>query len=461
MIRPIFVWGLIAAAAVATTSGEDFPLTFKTIPAKDVMTFPGGSGNYAPVRLGKPTKLKKEPKVTSRHALYGECRDTTTGAVLVFRLDESKGDGRGYDQLIVDMNQNGDLTDDPVAQRAVESSERQTVSPEQLLFGPIRVPADKAIAGGIPVYYARVYVYNRQFLSSGQQAENMFIGQLMLKAGWYLDTTVELNGLKQKLGVFDGNSNLRLGDVSQPQNMSSAGEKTWYFRPADYWLVDMDGSGKFESDLFQNEACSFGSILYLGGKAYKVTLAADCMHLRVEKWSEPLAAVGLKPHGDQVKELTLAWEGPSGDWQLIRPAVTDGKIMVPPGNYRLYSCSLVGGSGTASQVMVSGMQRVPQTPVSVAADKANTLDCGGPLEIKVTAKKVRNGRDGILAEDSSDASANAEPTLSINATLAGAGGEVYSTYLKGDRFQTRPPKPSFSIVQAGGKTVASGNLEYG
>ena len=219
MMRPTFICGLIAVAAVATASAEDFPLTFRTIPAKDVMAFPGGSGSGGSLQVAKPTKLKKEPKAMSRHPLYGECRDTTSGAALVYRLDESRGDGKGYDQLIVDMNQNGDLTDDPVAQRVVLPSERQTASLEQLLFGPIQAPADKMMAGGRPMYFARVYIYNRQFLSSGQEAQNMFIGQLMLKAGWYLDTTIELNGKKQKVGVFDGDSNMHLGDVSQPQTV--------------------------------------------------------------------------------------------------------------------------------------------------------------------------------------------------------------------------------------------------
>ena len=461
MIRPTFVCGLIAVAAVATASAEDFALTFRTIPAKDVMSFPGGSGSSGSLQVAKPTKLKKEPKAMSRHPLYGECRDTTTGAALVYRLDESKGDGKGYDRFIVDMNQNGDLNDDPVTQLATLAGERQTASPDQLLFGPIQAPADKAVAGGRPIYFARVYIYNRQLLGSGQQAQNMFIGQMMLKAAWYLDTTVELNGQKQKVGVYDGDSNLRLGDVSQPQTYSSGGEKSWFFRPGDYLLVDTDGSGKFENDLFQSEACPFGPILYLGGKAYKIGLTPDCKSLRVEPWSEPLAEVALKPHGDQVKNLTLAWEGPSGNWQLLRPAVTNGKIMVPPGNYRLYACSLVGGSASRDQVMVSGAQRRPQTPVSIAAGQANSFDCGGPIQINVKATKATAGTRGLLIEEASKASADSEPTLSINASFAGSGGEIYSSFLKGERFQSKPPKPTFNIVQAGGKTVATGNLEFG
>jgi hypothetical protein len=67
----------------------------------------------------------------------------------------------------------------------------------------------------------------------------------------------------------------------------------------------------------------------------------------------------------------------------------------------------------------------------------------------------------MLAEDAGDAKGNSDSMLRINATVAGAGGEVYSTYLKGDGFRARPPKPSFTIVQAGGQTVATGNLEFG
>jgi hypothetical protein len=33
---------------------------------------------------------------------------------VAFRLDEPQGKGKGYDRLILDLNRNGDLTDDPV-----------------------------------------------------------------------------------------------------------------------------------------------------------------------------------------------------------------------------------------------------------------------------------------------------------------------------------------------------------
>ena len=93
---------------------------------------------------------------------------------------------------------------------------------------------------------------------------NMLFGQLMLKAGWYLDTTVRLNGVNHKVGVLDGDSNLRLGDVAQPPASGNLTQTSWYFGAGDYLLVDADGSGRFEDDVFQSEVCPFGPILYLG-----------------------------------------------------------------------------------------------------------------------------------------------------------------------------------------------------
>jgi hypothetical protein len=460
MTKFISIYGAVVMAAAATASGEDFPLTFRTIPAKDVMSFPGGSGTYGQLGLDRPAKLRKEPKAFSRHPLYGVCRDLPTGPAFLFRLDESKGDGKGYDQLIIDMNQNGDLTDDPAGQRAALPTDRRTSTSEQMLFGPIQAPAEKAIAGGRPLVFAQVYIFNRQLLTSGRANSGAMIGQVMLKAGWYLDTTVTLDGRKQKVGVFDGDGNLHLGDVSRSQTYSNRTEVSWYFRSGDTLLVDADGSGTFENDVFQSKAYPFGPILYLGGKAYKVALAPDCKSLSVEPWKEALAKVSLQPQGDQVRTVTLAWQQPGGQWQLIRPEVIEGQVMVPPGDYRLYSCNLVGKDSTGDQVMVSGTQRAPQTAVSIAAGQANTINCGAPLEIKVTAAKSRGTTRPMLGEDTGDAKTDSDSELRINANVLGGGGEVYSTFQKGSGFRSQPPKPTFTIVQAG-KMVANGSLEFG
>jgi len=463
MIRPSCLLGLAALAAVATASAGEFPLTFRTIPAKDVMAFPGGYGVYGTLQLAKPAGLKKESRAVSAHPLYGQCRETRDGAAFLFRLDESNGDGKGYDRLIVDMNQNGDLTDDLVVQRVVLPKERGASASDQALFGPIQAPQGMKIAGGRPVYFAQTHIYNRELLRGGEATRNsrIMVGQLRLKAGWYLDTTVELNGLRQKVGVYDGDSNLRLGDVPQPQIYTNGGEKMWYFAPGDSLLVDADGSGTFDSDAFQSESCAFSPILYFGPKAYRTTLAADNTSLRVEPWSEELAEVALLPHGDQVRSVTLAWERPDNEWQLIRPGTADGKIKVPPGNYRLYACELLGKGGLRDQVMASAYQRTVEQPLRITAGAANSLRCGAPLEIKVTAEKGNPRLVALRALASRDSKLDSDVELRINANVIGASGEAYSAYAKGEKLQQQPPKPTFTIVDSRGAKVKNGNLEFG
>ena len=460
MIKPALVCGLVAIVTAVAASAEEFPLTFRTIPAKDVMSFPGGSGTYGQLSQVRPAKLTKEPKAISRHPLYGVCGDTPAGPAFLFRLDESRGDGKGYDRLIVDLNQNGDLTDDPVSYRGGQAADRRSSGFDQVLFGPIQAPAEKAFASGRPLVFAYVYIFNRPLLASERAGESMISGQVELKAGWCLDTTVTVNGLKQKVGVFDGDCNLQLGDVSSPQYRTNRAEVSWYFPSGDNLLVDAASSGSFASDVLQSKTYPFGPILYPGGKAYKVALAPDCKSLSVEPWKEELAEVSLPPRGDQVRTVTLAWQPPGGPWQLIRPEVNAGKVMVPPGDYRLYACNLVGKSGTRDEIMVSGMQCIPQTPVSITAGKANTINCGAPLEIKVTAANTRASSRSILGEDIGGARMVSEPGLRINANVLGAGGEVYSVFREGSDFRAQPPKPSFTIIQDG-RTIAHGNQEFG
>jgi len=469
MNKLIPLCGAMALVMAGTAVGEDFPLTLRTIPAKDVVSFPGNTGTYGLLKQSKPARLKKEPKAMSSKAFYAEGGDARTGLSFLARLDESKGDGKGYDRLILDLNQNNDLTDDPVVERVVLPTTGQSEAVRQMLFGPIQAPADKAVAGGRPVYYGQVYLFQSLLRStllnlpatSSRTNQGVSSGQLMLRAGWYLDATVELDGVKRKVGVLDGDSNLKLGDVPQPSIVTSGGNRSWSFRRGDSLLVDDDGSGSFENNAIQSEAVAFGPIFYLGAKAYKLSLVSDCKSLRLEPWTETLAEVTVRPRGDQVQSLTLAWGLPDDQWQLIRPGVANGKVLVPPGDYRLYACSLVGKSGARDQVMVSGMQRIMQTPWTFSAGKANSLDCGAPLEIKVTATKTRTTSRVTLADNPGKQKAEPQPTVRISARVAGAGGETYSSYFKGEGFKSRPPKPTFTVADAKGKTLANGNLEYG
>jgi hypothetical protein len=204
-------------------------------------------------------------------------------------------------------------------------------------------------------------------------------------------------------------------------------------------------------------------VLYFGATPYKVALTPDGKSLRVEPWTEALAEVALQPHGEQVCRVTLAWEQPNKGWQLIRAGVADGKIKVPPGNYRLYACELLGKGALRDQVMASASQPVPKKPFAFAAGKANTLRCGAPLEIKVTAEKRTPQPWELNRADlrNPPVASDSEFLLTINANIRGADGEIYSEYGKGEKFKADPPQPTFAIADGSGKKVADGKLEFG
>ena len=280
--------------------------------------------------------------------------------------------------------------------------------------------------------------------------QNVYAGSLRLKAGWYLDTTVELKGLKQKVGVFDGDSNLRLGDVAKPQTYRNTGEEeTWYFGPADTLLVDVDGSGAFERDTFNTESRPFGPLLYFGATPYKVALAPDRTSLRVEPWTEALAEVALLPHGDQVHGVELAWERPEPAMAAYPPRRGRGQDLGAAGQLPVILVRTAGQGRAARPGDGCSHEELLKKPFSFVAGQANTLRCGPPLEIKVTAKKrkpepweLNNGdlRNPPLASDS-------EFILSINGNVRGADGEVYASYAKGEKFSAEPPPPTFTIAR--------------
>jgi hypothetical protein len=461
MRRVFIVCTVLGVGALFTASSKEFPLTFKTIPPQDVSSFPGGYGRTGSLSVRPDPNLSKEPKAVSAHPLYGQFGDRAESRSLAFRLDESQGDGKGYDQLILDLNDNSDLTDDPVIRRASGAKTPTSAASErqQALFGPIEMPASKKIGPWQPLYYGELMIYNPSAITATGDRRD-FIGFLRLKAACYWEAMVELEGVRQKLGLVDADSNLRLGEPWQPQTYTNENVVNWYFSPGDSFLLDTDGSGQYNDNAFNSEFCPFGSLVYLKGVPCKVTLAADCQSIQVELWKDPLAELDLRPQGELVHSVTLAWEQQPDKWQLIEPSVAKGKVMVPPGTYRLYSCALEGKAFLRKSIMASAYTRVVKKSFQAQAGKTQPLSCGAPLDIKVDVEKgsphpwelpqpppADSGKDIIM--------------LRINAHVVGAGEEIYATYGRGRNYRDDPDKPTFTILDNQGKLVAKGNLEFG
>lgn len=449
---------LVAYATGFTTLAVEFPLEFKSIEPAQIKNFPGGFGAYGQLRLRTPDALKKQPKAKSKFPLFAEFDGNgATQPRLLGRVDESTGDGKGYDELLLDLNRNGDLTDET----AISLPNVETSSGEMLEFGPVKIPGS-TVCGGTLSFYGSVYLANTEILRSMKTTanrDNFFAGQVMLRAGWFVQAKVTLDGSSHLIGVYDANFNGRLGELPKAYTSRRDDQESWYFNPGDSFLIDVDRSGRFTTDPFGSEICAFAPLLYLGPSPMQVKLAPDSKSLSLLPWEDKLAEVTLGSKPEQVHIISLAWKRATDDWQLIRPAIVDGRIKVPPGEYRLYNCSLLEQASPGNGVMISGYQYIPKEPVRFEADKPNLLKCGGPLDVRVTATK-RKPEAWEPAARTSRAS-DSDFVLAINANVTGAGGETYSNFGAGAKFETRPAKPTFKVTGAGGKELVSGDLEYG
>jgi hypothetical protein len=434
--------GLTLMLAMTCASAKDYPLQYREIKSGDVMQFPGGYGASSSLTKQKPSGLSRAPAAASKTPLYGSLHGSGSGEGRVFRLDESKGSGRGYDRLLIDINNNGDLTDETVILPAKNQPDsRSSTETERKMFGPVATPR---IGAWQPLYYVDIYVYRRQLES---EERGNFLGYSRLKPAWYLETKVSAGKKTQKMGLIDANADFVLGKTGKFQEFTQEGKDRWYWQQGDAFLLDTDNSGVFTRERFDEEACSFSEIVYFGAVPFKATVDAELSKLTLVDWPGRLAELDFGRESAQVESIDLAWESKPGTWQMLEPGIANGKAQVPPGKYRLIACMLQANAGKSDELLLMGHNNDKQAPLQLEAGSGGTMILGGPLEIKVSARPqgtVR--REGY--------------TLSINAQVVGKGGEIYSGFYAGKELKT-PGKPSFTVVGEDGSEYLTGTLEYG
>jgi len=166
----------------------------------------------------------------------------------------------------------------------------------------------------------------------------------------------------------------------------------------------------------------------------------------------------------------VAWENAPGQWQLLQPGVENGKASVPPGNYRLYACTIKVKTSSDETLIVSGSKRSPTDTTKADAGVSTPFKCGSPLEIKVTSKRDQTvvatpapEPVSLLDRFFGNSRASSQPLQQlIQASVIGAGGETYSGFYLQDKGSLRqPPRPTFAVFTTDGKQVDSGNMEFG
>jgi len=449
MLKKAALFVLVALATGAWAA--EFPLELKTLSQKEAMAGPGGIGAFAQLKSEKPAAITKEPDAVSDRPLYGAL--TTPGGKgqsLVFRLDESQGKGKGYDQLIVDVNKNGDLTDDPVCKALKEEEKESSPMPyEHALFGPIEMAAAK-VGPWVPNLYAEMFVMNRRAPANSRIAA----GQLQLKDASYLQATIEINGAKETIGIFDANCNFQLGDKSQMQLLKTPQGENRDLQWGDAVLRDRSGSGKPATALAGTLVEPYSELVYVGPNPYTMTLAKDLTTVALEPYSGPVGELQVK-NGESMALLIMARESAPGQWEALSPDVASGKAKVPVGTCALYSCVVAGKDSGNALVAATGMNADSKKTLKITEGKSATLVCGAPLEFKVQAQKESGGGGGFLGALVSGGTSN----LLISAQILGAGGEAYRTFARSDGQAVGGPK--FKVLGQNGKELGSGQLQFG
>jgi hypothetical protein len=455
----------LLAAGLLAQAGT-FPLTLKTLTADEARSCPGG-GSYGMVYAGKPQSvtIKAEPKAISTHPLYGRF-DSEGMPGMVFRLDESKGAGKGYDRLIVDLNRNADLNDDPVFERHQTPNQPGTQDYEQGFFGPIQMPADKSAGPWKPRFYADMYIYNKRAISEGKTDPSSNIGQLRALAGAYLETTVEMNGQKQKMAVADGNCNFKLGDLSRATKVYRRPNDpgSWYLMAGDYLLRDRDNSGRFENEFLSNEAEMLSSLVYFGGQPFTVVLNQECQSLTIDPYPGPTGELAVGPN---LVDLVLGRHIEADQWEGVTPEIRNGKALLPVGTYR-FSAAGIKAQASGGDLFRSRTSESGEKILKIEAGKTENLGCGLPLCLQIVANKETNrgttssGAMGAARSLFGSTSSSASTTVvRFNMNVLGPAQEVYAGFYNTQRGMDRVPPPKFQILDDLGNQIEAGNFEYG
>jgi hypothetical protein len=302
-------------------------------------------------------------------------------------------------KLYLDLNGNGDLTDDPsgvYAARVARPVSYQTFANVHLLLN--------TASGRCPVL-AEVTLYD-----FGVQP-NCF---LAVRSFW--QGKVTLQGRDWQAGIIQNALNPS-GSLENSQLLLRPwGKRNQPFNAGDGLLASVPFSGK----------------VFLDGRAYQLEGNVRSQNgeatpsLQFTEQSVPLGEVNVT--GQFISRLVL----PGGPYLVIldRPA---GVVKIPAGNYNQPDILL---ERNGAQAFCSYRQFPSGGRISVGAKTPAVLTVGGPLTNCVLAN--RHGLD-----------------LRLDYRLVGAGGQTYQLAR-----QDRSKPPEFAIYK-GEKKIASGAFEFG
>jgi len=440
-----------AALAVSGASGT-FPLHFKKLDARTAFHSPEGYCTVVILSETKPPELLKEPPATSRKLyarLFSKERPVVFGdnfptpptmatwgqPVMIMRLTE-RTLGEGFDTVIIDLNGNGDLTDDPVLRD-------HKVSRYRKFFGPFTLPLPEGTLpqGSIiePVMYLESGFLSapRSYMDPATGKFIDFVGFAAIRSGWVLEGTLDVPPLLQRVAFKDAYCDFAFSqEVSHREVLNDdlyfdGGRKvsSIEFFPSDYVLRDYNNNASFDCELPLNECEPYGKYIHIKEKLYTWQIAPDLQSFSVAPVEESLATGFFESARSSDKRTQVAlktgYQPPSatngtfhgdGKWQLITIDANTRKVELPAGEYLLSQFALRSRDAerNIAHLPLSGFGPREAISFTIAKDESFQADWGQPLKLTLNVCRPEGAE-----------SAN---TLQLYIDVTGKRGETYSDF---------------------------------
>lgn len=356
---------------------------------------PEGFNERLGVEADRTQPFDKEPDFGEHKILRGQLGTWTLGTEkdVCFIWDVTAG------KLYVDLNGDGDLTNDP---NGVLKTDSDTGGRYQFHNFPEFSLSVESQEG----------VHHYRINATGQNYPSFHYVTFVVRSGYGGD--VELYGQNWEFEIVDRlRTQVGPGDTLSARPKKEDGEST-----LQNYIAGLPASRR----------------LFLDGRCYdmrfefrKTESQTPALWCTLTEKDVPLAK--LRVEDQNVSQLVLG-----DDDMLIIPRLGDEEMTVPVGDFSCQSLSLkVDEERTASP-------RVPRDiVVSISPDGENVLCAGGPLNQSVQIERVGK-------------------TLRFNYEIIGAGGEKYDIQQLTNYDYDK--KPSVAIYK-GNLQVGSGSFEYG
>lgn len=306
------------------------------------------------------TRLKKMPDLVTRNPWVQLFSFDGTGdsGLLAVALDESQGTGKGYDTAYIDVNRNGDLSDDKPIRWKPDRPDYYK------LTDPVEVQSHQGSLNG--EHTSNPATVRLQISKSGSN----FYASLQYCGCW--TGSVDSNKGKIAFASADTNNNGIYGDHMSIRDGSEPDYQT-----ADWVFVDTNGLGQVVLYQGGRQAILLNDIVVLAGKMYRIRTNEIGNKVTIERYDGPSGTLTVR--GDSIGGLKatanrIAVVGQSGMYEFRD--CNGCPVTLPAGKYKLLYSELELDSKKLDKPKVMCQS---SSETEVLAGQESTITLGGKL----------------------------------------------------------------------------------